>query len=74
MPSLWLDIFQKVKALGYNGISIYTPWVLHELKPGSFQAEGVFDYGPFFEAAKEAGVYLVAVCPTRIVEMQRLTL
>jgi beta-galactosidase GanA len=74
VPSLWLDIFQKIKALGYNGVSIYTPWVLHEPKPGSFQAEGVFDYGPFFEAAKEAGVYLVAVCSTQNVGMQRLTL
>ncbi|KAJ8113720.1 hypothetical protein OPT61_g4217 [Boeremia exigua] len=60
VPSLWLDIFQKIKALGYNGVSIYTPWVLHEPKSGSFQAEGVFDYGPFFEAAERAGVYLVA--------------
>lgn len=61
VPSLWLDVFQKIKALGYNGVSIYTPWVLHEPKPGSFQADGVFDYEPFFEAAKKVGVYLVAV-------------
>ncbi|KZM26721.1 uncharacterized protein EKO05_0008805 [Ascochyta rabiei] len=60
VPSLWLDIFQKIKALGYNGVSIYTPWVLHEPKSGSFQAEGVFDYEPFFDAAKKAGIYLVA--------------
>lgn len=55
-------------------MSIYTPWVLHEPKPGSFQAEGVFDYEPFFEAAKKAGVYLVAVCPVRLAKKQRLTL
>ncbi|KAF1926705.1 glycoside hydrolase family 35 protein [Didymella exigua CBS 183.55] len=60
VPSLWLDVFQKIKALGYNGVSFYTPWVLHEPKRGSFQAEGVFDYSPFFEAAKHVGVYLVA--------------
>jgi beta-galactosidase GanA len=62
VPSLWLDIFQKIKALGYNGVSLYTAWVLHEPKPGSFQAEGIFDWQPFFDAAKEAGIYLVAVC------------
>lgn len=61
VPSLWLDVFQKIKALGYNGVSIYTPWVLHEPKQGSFQADGVFGYESFFEAAKEVGVYLVAV-------------
>jgi hypothetical protein len=52
VPGLWLDIFQKIKAMGYNGVSIYTAWVLHEPKPGSFQAEGIFGYESFFEAAK----------------------
>ncbi|KAF2128763.1 glycoside hydrolase family 35 protein [Dothidotthia symphoricarpi CBS 119687] len=60
VPSLWLDIFQKIKAMGYNGASFYSAWVLHEPKPGHFQAEGVFDWEPYFEAAKKAGVYLVA--------------
>jgi beta-galactosidase GanA len=61
VPSLWLDIFQKIKALGYNGVSFYAAWVLHEPKPGSFSAEGIFDWEPYFEAAKKSGVYLVAV-------------
>ncbi|CAO2656033.1 Nn.00g048360.m01.CDS01 [Neocucurbitaria sp. VM-36] len=60
VPSLWLDIFQKIKALGYNGVSFYAAWVLHEPKPGAFSAEGIFDWDPFFDAAKKAGVYLVA--------------
>jgi beta-galactosidase GanA len=61
VPSLWLDIFQKIKALGYNGVSFYAAWVLHEPKPGSFSAEGIFDWEPYFDAAKKSGVYLVAV-------------
>ncbi|KAH9880193.1 hypothetical protein J1614_002219 [Plenodomus biglobosus] len=60
VPSLWLDIFQKIKALGYNGVSLYSAWVLHEPKRGDFSAEGVFDWEPYFDAAKKAGVYLVA--------------
>ncbi|PSN75410.1 hypothetical protein BS50DRAFT_39549 [Corynespora cassiicola Philippines] len=60
VPSLWLDIFQKIRALGYNGVSLYSAWVLHEPKPGSFSAEGLFDWEPYFDAAKKAGVYLVA--------------
>ena len=61
VPSLWLDVFQKIKALGFNCVSFYTMWALLEGKQGSFRAEGVFDLKPFFEAALEAGVYLIAV-------------
>lgn len=54
------DIFQKIKALGYNCVSFYTHWALHEGKPGNFSAEGVFGYEEFFAAAAEAGIYLIA--------------
>ncbi|KAJ5819519.1 Glycoside hydrolase family 35 [Penicillium riverlandense] len=60
VPSLWVDVFQKVKALGFNCVSFYTHWALMEGKPGHYSAEGVFDLEPFFEAAKEAGIYLLA--------------
>ena len=61
VPSLWLDVFQKIKALGYNAVSFYSNWALLEGKQGDFTAEGVFAWEPFFEAAQEAGVYLIAV-------------
>ena len=60
MPSLWKDVFQKVKALGYTGVSFYVDWALLEGMPGIFRAEGNFDLGPFFDAASEAGIYLLA--------------
>ncbi|KAI1454086.1 glycoside hydrolase family 35 protein [Annulohypoxylon moriforme] len=60
VPSLWLDIFQKVKAMGFNCVSFYSNWALLEGKPGNFSAEGVFAYEQFFEAATKAGVYLIA--------------
>lgn len=61
VPSLWLDVFQKIKAMGYNGVSFYSAWVIHEGKPGDFRAEGIFDWVPFFEAATKTGIYLIAV-------------
>lgn len=61
VPSLWLDVFQKIKALGYNGVSFYTDWALLEGKQGEFSAEGIFALEPFFEAAQTAGIYLLAV-------------
>ena len=60
VTSLWIDVFQKVKALGYTGVSFYVDWALLEGTPGVFRAEGNFDLGPFFDAASEAGIYLLA--------------
>ncbi|KAF9696246.1 hypothetical protein EKO04_005856 [Ascochyta lentis] len=60
VPDLYLDLFQKVKALGYNGVSFYVDWALLEGKPGQYREEGVFDLQPFFDAATEAGIYLIA--------------
>ncbi|OHE96603.1 glycosyl hydrolase family 35 [Colletotrichum orchidophilum] len=60
VPSLYLDIFQKVKALGLNTVSFYVNWALLEGKAGEFTAEGVYDLKPFFDAATKAGIYLIA--------------
>lgn len=60
VPDLWLDIFQKVKALGFNTVSFYTHWALLEGEPGVYRADGVFDFETFFKAAAEAGIYLIA--------------
>lgn len=60
VPGLWLDVFQKIKALGYTGVSFYVDWRLLEGTKGQFTAEGVFAFEPFFEAAAEAGLYLLA--------------
>lgn len=60
VPSLWLDVFQKIKALGFNAVSFYVYWALLEGKQGRFSAEGIFDLEPFFQAATETGIYLIA--------------
>lgn len=60
VPGLWLDIFQKIKALGYNGVSFYVDWALLEGTKGVLRADGIFALDPFFAAAKEAGIYLLA--------------
>ena len=62
LPSvgLWTDVLQKIKAIGYNGVSFYVDWAPLEGSPGHFSAEGVFAYEPFFAAAEEVGLYLIA--------------
>ncbi|OAA75382.1 Glycoside hydrolase, family 35 [Akanthomyces lecanii RCEF 1005] len=60
VPSLYLDVFQKIKAMGFNMVSFYVDWALVEGKPGEFRADGIFSLEPFFAAAAKAGVYLLA--------------
>lgn len=60
VPTLWLDVFQKIKALGFNTVSFYVDWALLEAKEGEYRAEGIFDLDPFFKAAQSAGVFLIA--------------
>ena len=60
VPGLWLDVFQKIKSLGYNGVSFYVDWALLEGEEGVFRDAGVFNIVPFFEAASTAGIYLLA--------------
>ncbi|GKZ29849.1 hypothetical protein AbraIFM66950_006710 [Aspergillus brasiliensis] len=59
-PGLWLDVFQKVRALGFSAVSFYVDWALLEGERGSIRAEGVFALEEFFQAATEAGLYLTA--------------
>ncbi|KAI1483335.1 glycoside hydrolase family 35 protein [Daldinia eschscholtzii] len=59
-PGLWLDIFQKIKALGFNAVSFYTYWGLVEGTPGQIRFDGIFALDEFFRAAAEAGIYLIA--------------
>lgn len=60
VPSLWLDVFQKVKALGFNTVSFYVDWALLEAKEGEYRAKGIFDITSFFEYAQKAGIFLIA--------------
>ena len=43
-PELWPDIFQKMKAAGFNTASIYFSWGYHSPR------EGVYAHSPLLEA------------------------
>jgi beta-galactosidase GanA len=60
VPDLWLDVFQKVKALGFSAVSFYVHWALLEGEHGVYRADGIFALESFFEAASQAGIYLIA--------------
>lgn len=58
-PSLWLDVLHKVKALGFNTVSIYINWSLVEGTKGHVSFDGIFSYDKFFEAVREVGLYVI---------------
>ncbi|PQE06986.1 beta-galactosidase protein [Rutstroemia sp. NJR-2017a BBW] len=59
-PGLWLDVFQKVRALGFSAVSFYVNWALLEGEQGHIRVDGVFALEQFFDAAHTAGIYLIA--------------
>ncbi|ORX38601.1 glycoside hydrolase superfamily [Kockovaella imperatae] len=59
VPDLWLDVFQRIKALGFNAISTYTFWGMVNPSEGVFDYDDFRDLGPFLDAANQAGLFVV---------------
>ncbi|OJA15263.1 hypothetical protein AZE42_10788 [Rhizopogon vesiculosus] len=59
VPGLWLDILQKVKAAGFNAISVYTHMALINPSPGVIDFNDYRALEPLYEAAKQTGVWIV---------------
>lgn len=58
-PSLWRDVLQKLRAHGYNAISIYVSWNYHSPAPGKYDFTGVRDLDLFLRTAAETGLYVI---------------
>nr|WP_284500861.1 beta-galactosidase [Bowdeniella massiliensis] len=62
-PNAWRDLFQKMRANGYNAVSLYFFWGLHQAEKG-----GDFDFSPgsikdldlLLTMAAEEGLYVIA--------------
>ena len=59
-PRLWLDIFQKMKAAGFNATSLYFDWGYHSPAPGVYDFTGVRDVDKLLDMAQQAGLYVIA--------------
>ncbi|KUI59563.1 putative beta-galactosidase C [Cytospora mali] len=61
VPELWPDVLQKLKANGFNTISVYFFWSYHSASNGvyDFQNPGK-DVQKLFDYAKEAGLWVIA--------------
>lgn len=59
VPDLWLDILQKIKAAGFNAISVYTHMGLINPSPGVIDFNNYRALKPLFEIAKQVGVWII---------------
>jgi len=59
-PGLWPDIFQKMKAAGFNTASIYFSWGYHSPREGQYDFSGVRDLDKLLDDARDAGIYVIA--------------
>lgn len=57
-PSLWRDVLHKLRAYGYNTVSVYVSWNYHSPAPGSYDFTGVRDLDLFLRTAAETGLYV----------------
>lgn len=61
VPSLWRDVLQKIRAAGFNTVSIYTHWGLIQPSPDAetIDLTGVNDLDFFLALAKEVGLFVI---------------
>ncbi len=58
-PSLWLDILQKMKATGYNTVTLYIDWGYHTAKQGHYDFSGVRNIERVLQMAQDEGLYVI---------------
>ncbi len=56
----WSSILDSVKSMGFNMISIYMPWEIHEVAKGEFDFSGNKDIDAFMTLCEEKGLAIVA--------------
>ncbi|TKY86065.1 hypothetical protein EX895_004890 [Sporisorium graminicola] len=61
VPSLWSDVLQKIRAAGFNTVSIYTHWGLIQPTPDadSIDLTGINDLDYFLTVAKQVGLFVI---------------
>nr|WP_228122655.1 beta-galactosidase [Saccharothrix syringae] len=59
-PDLWRDVLEKIRAAGFNGVSLYFHWGYHSPAPGVYDFTGVRDIDRLLRLADELGLYVVA--------------
>ncbi|KAJ6559161.1 glycoside hydrolase family 35 protein [Mycena vulgaris] len=59
VPAVWRDLLEKIKAAGFNGISVYAHWAFHAPNNATLDMKsGARDFALIFVIAKEVGLFV----------------
>jgi beta-galactosidase GanA len=58
-PGLWRDVLEKIRAGGFNTVSLYFDWAYHSPKPGVYDFSGVRDIDLLLRMIDEMGMWAV---------------
>ncbi|MGY4719196.1 beta-galactosidase [Naumannella huperziae] len=58
-PGVWRDKLEKVRAGGYNAVSLYVAWNQVSARAGEFDWSGVRDLGAVIDYAGELGLFVI---------------
>ncbi|MGN6365052.1 beta-galactosidase [Asticcacaulis taihuensis] len=58
-PSLWRDVLQKMKATGYNAVTLYVDWGYHTAEQGQYDFSGVRNIERAIQMAEDEGLYVI---------------
>jgi beta-galactosidase len=59
-PGLWRDLLEKLRATGFNAVSLYFSWAYHSPARGAYDFSGVRDVDRLLGMARELGLYVIA--------------
>jgi beta-galactosidase GanA len=59
-PELWRDVLTKIKAGGFNAVSLYFDWAYHSPQRGVYDFTGVRDVEKLLKITDELGIYVLA--------------
>ncbi|KAF8060198.1 glycoside hydrolase family 35 protein [Lyophyllum atratum] len=59
VPEVWRDLLEKIKAAGFNTVSVYSHWAFHAPNNSTVDFEtGARDIAKIFELANEVGLFV----------------
>lgn len=58
-PGEWLDVLEKMKAEGYDAVSMYFDWSYHSASPGQYDFTGVRNMDLALDMAARVGLYVI---------------
>jgi beta-galactosidase GanA len=59
-PDAWTDVLEKMRAAGFDAVSIYFDWGYHSPAPGVYDFTGVRDVDRLLDTAASLGLYVIA--------------